>query len=136
MDNRSRAIAAAALVLAGLTLQSAPASAHAATACIQQTVAAAAKAGVETDAEEKSLLAFAPTRERLSPLLAQMIACVARVLPEQKDIADKNGGVPQHFWYRTETKEYCRSTNGIDTLGGTSDKKTYQSFFLVCAGGQ
>jgi len=122
----------AALATAGLAL---PAwAAHPATACIKQTVAAAAKVGVETDAEDTSIVVFAPTEAPLRPLLAEMIACVARALPERRDVAGENGGPTQHFWRISATKEYCRSTNAIDTLGGTSDKKSYKSFFLICMG--
>jgi hypothetical protein len=137
MRNIVKATATFIAAIAFMPLIAAPASAaHPGQACIKQVVVAAAKAGVETEPDEMSVLVMAPTGERLRPLLAEMIACLNRALPEQSDRADKNGEHMQHFWYITATREYCRGQTKLDTLGGNSDKQSYQSFFLVCGGGQ
>ena len=124
-----RACVAAAGLLFFLSV---PAFAHEATACIKQAAAAATKAGAAVDSEDTNILVMHPSAAVLKPLLDQMIRCVARVLPEQKDVSNPNGGDPQHFWFRTDIKQYCRSTNAVGILGGNSPRQNDHSFFLVC----
>ncbi|HTR87926.1 MAG TPA: hypothetical protein VMI56_25820 [Reyranella sp.] len=135
MKNIIKASATFIAAMASAALLATPASAaHPGTGCIKQVVAAAAKAGVATEPDELSLLVMAPTAPPLQPLLAQMIACLDRALPEQTDRVIQEGEKPQHYWFITATKQYCRGHKDIGTLGGNSERKSWLSFFLVCNG--
>lgn len=113
-------------------LSASAASAHPVTSCINQTAAAAQRAGADADFEDWNILVVHPSAKVLQPLLDQMIRCVARILPEQTDRAGAPGQDSQHFWYRSSDKAWCRSTGKVGILGGNSAQRDDHSFFLVC----
>lgn len=125
-------VAAAGLFFVLSAFASGPASAHEATACIRETAAAAAKVGAVSEPDDNSILVMHPSAAVLKPLLDQMMRCIARVLPEHKDAPHRDGFDPQYYWFRTDIKQYCRTTNAVGTLGGNSPHKNDHSFFLVC----
>lgn len=125
-------IATGAVSLALLTLPSMPAQAHAATSCLQQMAAAALREDAEVETDAESVLMTHPSAATLQPLLDQMGTCLAQVLPVQADRTDDKGGPPQHVWFRNDTQEFCRSSNKVETVGGTSAKKDYRRVSVSC----
>lgn len=108
------------------------ASAHSGSPCLQQMAAAALREDAEVETDPESVLMTHPRAATLQPLLDQLGTCLVQVLPGQEDRPDGKGGPPQHVWFRSDTKEFCRSTNKVGTVGGTSAKKDYATVRVSC----